>query len=433
MPPRGAADVDRPHPWLHVAEGMSARARSARTRSGARRSRAKTGGDRGARPSGSVRRMTAEHPPAHSRRCRRRGPLRRRRGRQPDRGHLPRGARRRDRARRPLARRLRPPRADRPRHPGPPRHRRARRRGRPGHRGGDARAARPHRRGARGGLRPDAAQRHRVAAAELPRRLRPDADRHPGRLGHHRHPPDQGADRPRAVDRDAARVGRARARDAAPPGRPSASRSARGSPPPTASSPPSSPRAAPAAPRSTPPCAPTSQRGVEAAPRPTSARRRPAHPPARPRPRGGRRGPRALPARLAPVPRRHRRPRGDLRVGAGGAGPHRGRHARHRRTDPARRPVKEAIEHLDPDPRDQLHGTDALRDWMQERADEAIADMAGTHFDIPGPVRTIECRIAPTQTGGIYYTGPERRLHPARAGCGGRCPRASPSSAPGAS
>ena len=53
-----------------------------------------------------------------------------------------------------------------------------------------------------------------------------------------------------------------------------------------------------------------------------------------------------------------------------------------------------------------LHGTDALRDWMQERADEVIADLADTHFDIPGPVRTIECRIAPTQTGGIYYTGP---------------------------
>ena len=68
--------------------------------------------------------------------------------------------------------------------------------------------------------------------------------------------------------------------------------------------------------------------------------------------------------------------------------------------------VKEAIEHLDHDPRYVLHGTDALRDWMQERADEVIADMADTHFDIPGPVRTIEGRIAPTHTGGIYYTGP---------------------------
>ena len=32
--------------------------------------------------------------------------------------------------------------------------------------------------------------------------------------------------------------------------------------------------------------------------------------------------------------------------------------------------------------------------------------MAGTHFDIPEPVRRIECCIAPTNDGGIYYTGP---------------------------
>ncbi|PKW27251.1 DUF885 domain-containing protein [Phycicoccus duodecadis] len=68
--------------------------------------------------------------------------------------------------------------------------------------------------------------------------------------------------------------------------------------------------------------------------------------------------------------------------------------------------VAAATEHLDHDEDYLLRGTDALRDWMQERADEVIADMAGRHFDIPEPVRTIECRIAPTQTGGIYYTGP---------------------------
>ena len=68
--------------------------------------------------------------------------------------------------------------------------------------------------------------------------------------------------------------------------------------------------------------------------------------------------------------------------------------------------VPEAIAHLRADPTHQLHGTDALRTWMQEKADEAIALLADTHFDIPQPVRTIECRIAPTQTGGIYYTGP---------------------------
>ncbi len=68
--------------------------------------------------------------------------------------------------------------------------------------------------------------------------------------------------------------------------------------------------------------------------------------------------------------------------------------------------VAEAIGHLDADPTYRLHGTAALRDWMQVKADEVVADLADRHFDIPEPVRTIECRIAPTQTGGIYYTGP---------------------------
>jgi uncharacterized protein (DUF885 family) len=68
--------------------------------------------------------------------------------------------------------------------------------------------------------------------------------------------------------------------------------------------------------------------------------------------------------------------------------------------------VVEAITLLDGDPDYQLHGTAELRAWMQGKADDVITNLAGTHFDIPEPVRTIECRIAPTQTGGIYYTGP---------------------------
>jgi uncharacterized protein (DUF885 family) len=68
--------------------------------------------------------------------------------------------------------------------------------------------------------------------------------------------------------------------------------------------------------------------------------------------------------------------------------------------------VKEAIAILDADPDYQLHGTDELRAWMQDKANEVITNLADTHFDIPGPVRTIECLIAPTQTGGIYYTPP---------------------------
>jgi uncharacterized protein (DUF885 family) len=68
--------------------------------------------------------------------------------------------------------------------------------------------------------------------------------------------------------------------------------------------------------------------------------------------------------------------------------------------------VSEAIAHLDADPAHKLHGTDALREWMQTTADAAVTALAGTHFDIPEPVREIECMIATTQTGGIYYTGP---------------------------
>lgn len=67
---------------------------------------------------------------------------------------------------------------------------------------------------------------------------------------------------------------------------------------------------------------------------------------------------------------------------------------------------EEAMERLDAEPSRMLHGTAALQQWMQATADEAVAALADVHFDIPGPVRVIECRIAPTQSGGIYYTGP---------------------------
>lgn len=66
----------------------------------------------------------------------------------------------------------------------------------------------------------------------------------------------------------------------------------------------------------------------------------------------------------------------------------------------------QAMARLDRDPRYQLHGTAALKEWMQSTADDAIARLNGVHFDIPAPVQHLECMIAPTQTGGIYYTGP---------------------------
>lgn len=68
--------------------------------------------------------------------------------------------------------------------------------------------------------------------------------------------------------------------------------------------------------------------------------------------------------------------------------------------------VHEAIEFLDGDPARKLHGTEALQRWMQETSDRAVAELGATHFDIPEEIRTLECMIAPTQEGGIYYTGP---------------------------
>jgi uncharacterized protein (DUF885 family) len=68
--------------------------------------------------------------------------------------------------------------------------------------------------------------------------------------------------------------------------------------------------------------------------------------------------------------------------------------------------VEDAVARLDADPSLTLNGTAELRAWMQETSDAAIDALAGVHFDIPDPVRTLECRIAPTQNGGIYYTGP---------------------------
>jgi uncharacterized protein (DUF885 family) len=68
--------------------------------------------------------------------------------------------------------------------------------------------------------------------------------------------------------------------------------------------------------------------------------------------------------------------------------------------------IEEAKELLNNDPARQLKGTDALQAWMQGLSDKAVADLAGVHFDIPDVMKTLECKIAPTDEGGIYYTGP---------------------------
>jgi len=68
--------------------------------------------------------------------------------------------------------------------------------------------------------------------------------------------------------------------------------------------------------------------------------------------------------------------------------------------------VEEAVAFLEADESRKLHGTEALQTWMQATSDRAVAELGRTHFDIPGPIRTLECMIAPTHEGGIYYTGP---------------------------
>ncbi|GAB2754644.1 DUF885 domain-containing protein [Nocardioides salsibiostraticola] len=68
--------------------------------------------------------------------------------------------------------------------------------------------------------------------------------------------------------------------------------------------------------------------------------------------------------------------------------------------------VSEAVAHLDADPARSLPDKESFRDWMQELADRTLAELADVHFDIPEEIRRIECCLAPTNDGGIYYTGP---------------------------
>ncbi|MGB6457818.1 MAG: DUF885 domain-containing protein [Streptosporangiaceae bacterium] len=68
--------------------------------------------------------------------------------------------------------------------------------------------------------------------------------------------------------------------------------------------------------------------------------------------------------------------------------------------------VEQAVAALDADPARQIAGRQNLRSWLQDFADATIGELHGTHFEIPEPARRIEAMIAPTNEGGIYYTGP---------------------------
>ena len=68
--------------------------------------------------------------------------------------------------------------------------------------------------------------------------------------------------------------------------------------------------------------------------------------------------------------------------------------------------VLEAIDILDADTSRKLHGAKALQEWMQQLSDKAVEELSRSHFDIPDPVKRLDCMIAPTHEGGIYYTSP---------------------------
>lgn len=68
--------------------------------------------------------------------------------------------------------------------------------------------------------------------------------------------------------------------------------------------------------------------------------------------------------------------------------------------------IQAAMDALDEDPHRQLHGRHQLLTWMQGVSTHAMDALSGSHFEISDEMRRLECRIAPTSDGGIYYTPP---------------------------
>ena len=69
--------------------------------------------------------------------------------------------------------------------------------------------------------------------------------------------------------------------------------------------------------------------------------------------------------------------------------------------------VEGVKELLESDPDRAIDGVDAFQQWMQNLQETTIAELNGTHFDLPEEVQRIEALIAPP--GGplaMYYTGP---------------------------
>jgi uncharacterized protein (DUF885 family) len=68
--------------------------------------------------------------------------------------------------------------------------------------------------------------------------------------------------------------------------------------------------------------------------------------------------------------------------------------------------AREAMNYLDKHG-EAVDGVEEIRLWLQRILDDRVAELDGTHFDLPRPVRTVEARIAPAgSAAAAYYTRP---------------------------
>ncbi|KRA31434.1 MULTISPECIES: DUF885 domain-containing protein [unclassified Nocardioides] len=68
--------------------------------------------------------------------------------------------------------------------------------------------------------------------------------------------------------------------------------------------------------------------------------------------------------------------------------------------------VADAVAALDADPARDCGSREAFQEWMQTKSDAILADFDGVHFDIAEPIRTLACKVAPTNDGGAWYSPP---------------------------
>lgn len=65
-----------------------------------------------------------------------------------------------------------------------------------------------------------------------------------------------------------------------------------------------------------------------------------------------------------------------------------------------------AYRQLNEDPKYQLHGTEALMEWMDGVNEQVLAQLDGKDFTVPEDLQKVECAVDRAGSGGIFYTPP---------------------------